>query len=641
MARQVITGGDGTTGQTGEQVKNILNENFVELYPNVTSFTTTLTFTKPQQDMYTDQAGVITIDADLTGALHGSQKILFINGDNTNTLSFTNKFEKLIGSLDFDNTKFNHIICEYNANAVKVFYRVAHSNRLTVDATAPTIVSALMASNNAYIDVNISEGVYTNSNGTGALTTADLTRTFTQNSGTATNAVILSVKKNDSAIEASASALTGGESVIRVFLTVTGSASGVEFISITPASGAAIYDVSGNAMLAAQTTGNLTLNAVDTTAPSISSAQMGSNNAYIDVVFSEGIYTNVGLSPVVSADFTFNFSQNAGTATGATVSSVTNTSGGALTGGETTVRFNLSITGTPNGAETCSIIPANGTSVNDIAGNMMGAGQTTGNISFNNSSYSADATTMFALMPDELSVSLKNATAIFIDSQVASGNWALIREFQFYAMNTQVNTYKGWKGIYNASSSPTAITWNAGSNFQPNGISMYLNTGYTPSADATVTQNNVVVGCLVKEWNVADANQKALFGAVSSSNSLVLLSGNTTNTLVRGLNNNVSNAAADTYTGEGTFAAGHLYEIVRIDSSNTQLYKQGSQIDTDAKASAGRPAQPMYIGARNNTGTADLHASCKVIAWFVANSIGFNHADFETNLQTLKTAVGA
>ena len=35
MAQQIITGGNGSTGQTGEEVKDIINENFTELYDTV------------------------------------------------------------------------------------------------------------------------------------------------------------------------------------------------------------------------------------------------------------------------------------------------------------------------------------------------------------------------------------------------------------------------------------------------------------------------------------------------------------------------------------------------------------------------------------------------------------------------------
>lgn len=35
MAQQIITGGNGTTGQTGEQIKDIINENFTENYADI------------------------------------------------------------------------------------------------------------------------------------------------------------------------------------------------------------------------------------------------------------------------------------------------------------------------------------------------------------------------------------------------------------------------------------------------------------------------------------------------------------------------------------------------------------------------------------------------------------------------------
>ena len=66
----------------------------------------------------------------------------------------------------------------------------------TVDNTAPTIVFASLAPTNGYIDIIFSEGVYGAGNGTTALTAGSLALTFSQNGGTATGAVITSVKKN-------------------------------------------------------------------------------------------------------------------------------------------------------------------------------------------------------------------------------------------------------------------------------------------------------------------------------------------------------------------------------------------------------------------------------------------------------------
>ena len=54
---------------------------------------------------------------------------------------------------------------------------------------------------------------YGASNGTTALTASSFAITFSQNGGTATGAVISSVKKDDNVAEISASSLTGGEAV--------------------------------------------------------------------------------------------------------------------------------------------------------------------------------------------------------------------------------------------------------------------------------------------------------------------------------------------------------------------------------------------------------------------------------------------
>jgi MSHA biogenesis protein MshQ len=57
------------------------------------------------------------------------------------------------------------------------------------------------------------------------------------------------------------SALTGGEGVIRVHLSITGVPSGVETVEITPFDGLSIYDVNGNAAPAGTSTGPITLSA--------------------------------------------------------------------------------------------------------------------------------------------------------------------------------------------------------------------------------------------------------------------------------------------------------------------------------------------------------------------------------------------
>lgn len=134
----------------------------------------------------------------------------------------------------------------------------------------PTIISGTLAGNNAYIDILFSEGVYGQNDGSTALTAAKLALTFNKNGGNATNAIISSIKKNDNTTEGSASALIGGETNVRVFLTITGTPNGLETIVIKPTNGSSIFDAVGNSMLEAQTTGLKSINDMTSDIASVS-----------------------------------------------------------------------------------------------------------------------------------------------------------------------------------------------------------------------------------------------------------------------------------------------------------------------------------------------------------------------------------
>ena len=121
------------------------------------------------------------------------------------------------------------------------------------DDSDPLLSSATIDTSNAYITINFNEAVYTNSNGTGVLEPTDFTVTLTQGIGQVTAASISSLKTT------SGGDLSGGETSIRAYLSLTGTARGVEKVSIAPASRTSIYDAVGNSMSPTQTTGDLTL----------------------------------------------------------------------------------------------------------------------------------------------------------------------------------------------------------------------------------------------------------------------------------------------------------------------------------------------------------------------------------------------
>ncbi len=109
---------------------------------------------------------------------------------------------------------------------------------------------------------------------------------------------------------------------------------------------------------------------IDTAAPTLNLPVALMANAYIDLSFTGGgVYgSSSSASPVVVGNL--NITLNSGTS-GITISpTVTTTGGGALAGGETTIRVNLNVVGTPNGSETVQIV-ANSNAIFDVAGNAL------------------------------------------------------------------------------------------------------------------------------------------------------------------------------------------------------------------------------------------------------------------------------
>jgi len=144
--------------------------------------------------------------------------------------------------------------------------------------------------------------------------------------------------------------------------------------------GGSMKDVVGNdADLTLRNVGDLSGVLIDTTAPTITGHTLDDGNTYIDVKFSEGVFT-ASKGALTSSDFQLNFTRNNGDATSVSILSLKKPDGGDLTGGENAIRVNLDITGIPTGNETIEVVPADGTSIFDLAGNAVDSSQSTGTV---------------------------------------------------------------------------------------------------------------------------------------------------------------------------------------------------------------------------------------------------------------------
>ena len=201
--------------------------------------------------------------------------------------------------------------------------------------------------NNNYVDITLTAGAYNTNGGSGALEASDFSLTFSRNNGPATAASISSVKKNNNASEGSASALSGGETVVRMFLNITGLPAGVESILIKPANGSSIYNSGGTAMNAAA---GLADNLNDVNGPYITGTTLNALNASVAVTFSEAAYnTNGGSGALEASDFALSISGGAATLSSATPTSISISSN--------TYTLGIGLSGTANGLETLTVSP--------------------------------------------------------------------------------------------------------------------------------------------------------------------------------------------------------------------------------------------------------------------------------------------
>jgi hypothetical protein len=281
------------------------------------------------------------------------------------------------------------------------------SNTLYLNNAPPKFTSTTVNSNNASITIVFSEGV-TAVSGSGNLSTSDFTLAVTGGTAVLGSATPLSLSKTDS-------------TTYVLSTSYTTQPNGTEILSVTPIS-SAVFDSKGTKIDLTQTQSN-TVQLNDTLGPSITGTTIEAQNKYVDFTFSEGVYSTASPTTAVSSS-SFSISQTSGSTFSATVTSVTTTAGGSLSGGETTVRFNLDLAGIkPTGQEVYAITAASSSSVVDSSGNAMLVTQTNNTFQLKppTSGGVSTARSTIAVAPTELIGNAVNAAVITVQSKDSLG----------------------------------------------------------------------------------------------------------------------------------------------------------------------------------------------------------------------------
>ena len=254
---------------------------------------------------------------DFTPSINSSLTQIYLNPD----LSLLEQASLSISFISgFEDSNDNAV------DAMTAVYTVA-------DITSPTFDSSSFSSGNRYISIVMTEAVWglDDEGELIGLGVNDFNLSFNPGGGEAENVTIESVTNTSGVL------LEGGENIIQINLNVLGSPTGTESIQIGAFSNN-IVDQSGNIMEPGQFTSVYNL----APAPTIISSELSLDNSYVQLNFSENIFSSFDNDPIGLQDFQLVFQNNGGFCDTLVRVSITDTNNVEINSGEDTIRINFS-----------------------------------------------------------------------------------------------------------------------------------------------------------------------------------------------------------------------------------------------------------------------------------------------------------
>ena len=237
------------------------------------------------------------------------------------------------------------------------------SNTVKLNNTIPSITGLKINSDNTQLTITFSEQVYKTNSGSGVSLEPDDFKIIISG-GTAT---LSSTVPN--------SVTNSGTLTYLLDFSLLGLASGEEVLTVKPEINS-IYDSKGDQVNLSLSQSN-TVSINDKKGPELLDIKIESKNNYIDLTFSEGVFSSVSPTSSVTS-ISFIISQISGPNYKLEIDEATLNSGGFLLGGDKKVRLKLNGYGLkPTGKEIYTITATNSSSVIDVHGNFFINGNST------------------------------------------------------------------------------------------------------------------------------------------------------------------------------------------------------------------------------------------------------------------------
>ena len=377
----------------GNEVSVFLNQKSVnlndKLSPTVLFWPTLDTLIVPSSDFiltFSETIMKYNADTQTTSVLDTAEIssliiLKYSNGENINyATSFNadtsvitlNTLELLVESASIE-LSYGEVFSDRSANSVSP----GLAQYTVDDISPPSFDSYSLGAGNQYVRINMSEGVYTDSSGSGALTVDDLN--LEVDYGNQNGADLIEI---DYLSDIYGGVLSGGDQQILVNLNIVGSTNGTEKVMVHAVSGE-IFDGSGNSMSANESTNEYNLSA----APVFDTRSiLSTDNSYAKLIFDNGpVFTNAALNqPVKKQDFIAELTKFGGEIIEIQIDSVNDASGNPLDNdGADSIRIYFNFDFTPDGSEIITFFPESPSAIYNSQGVNMDTSQHAGPYTLN------------------------------------------------------------------------------------------------------------------------------------------------------------------------------------------------------------------------------------------------------------------
>lgn len=212
------------------------------------------------------------------------------------------------------------------------------------------------------------------------------------------------------------------------------------------------------------------------------------------------------------------------------------------------------------------------------------------------------------------------------------GIWTNMEIFyNFYTGGASGYSLINWKnpGTRNATV-VSAPVFTALSGWAMDGVDDYLNTNFIPSSHVAVaSQNNSSVGVYISAGGQSNGQD---VGLITTTRRIAINARNTSDQTYANINDNTAGTTAN---GEAT----GLYHVFRSTSTHLSSRRNDISLVTSASTSTGLATSNIYIGARNNSGTADLFSNRTIGAMWFGTSMSIYSNQLKSGFKVYRDAM--